>query len=57
MTYIIVENTSFMTEVTILGHCKLDLYDKIKEDAFKYRIGDLSLEKIGIYPIEIPFDI
>lgn len=56
MPYIIIEKTSFLTEVTIEAHCKKELYEKIKEDAYTYKIGNLNLEFLGVFPIEIPVD-
>ena len=57
MTYIIIEETSFMTDIIIQGHTKNELYHQIKEDAYKYKLGDIKLTKLGVFPIEIPFDI
>ena len=56
MNYIQIEKASFMSEVSLEAHCKLDLYDNILKDAYTYKMGDISLQKIGIFPIEISVD-
>ncbi len=56
MSYIHIEKTSFLSEVTIEGYCEKKAYAKIKEDAYTYKIGDLSMEYLGTFPIEIPVD-
>lgn len=55
MTYIQIENASFMSDVTLEAHCKIELYDNILKDAYTYKMGEIGLQKIGIFPIEIPF--
>lgn len=57
MPYIKIEETSFLSEVVIQGHTKVKFFDKIKEDAYQYKLGDIKLIRIGVFPIEIPFDI
>ena len=57
MTYIQIEKASFMSDVTLEAHCKVELYDKIAKDAYTYKMKDISLQEIGIFPIEILLDI
>ena len=57
MPYIQIEKASFMSDVTLEAHCKVELYDKITKDAYTYKMKDISLQKIGIFPIEILLDI
>lgn len=54
--YIQIEKTSFMSEVTVEGHCDVDLYDKISLDAYTYKIGDINITPLSISTIEIPFN-
>lgn len=54
MPYVQIEKASFMSEISLEAHCKVDLYDNILKDAYTYKMGDISLQKIGIFPIEIP---
>lgn len=56
MPYIQIEKASFMSDVTLEAHCKVDLYDKISKDAYTYKMKDISLQEIGIFPIEILID-
>lgn len=56
LSYIKIEKTSFMSEVTIEAHCDNELFDNISKDAYTYKIGDLSINKIGIFSIEVPYD-
>ena len=57
MPYIQIEKASFMSDVTLEAHCKVELYDKIAKDAYTYKMKDISLQEIGIFPIEILLDI
>ena len=57
MPYIQIEKASFMSDVTLEAHCKVELYDKITKDAYTYKMKDISLQEIGIFPIEILLDI
>ena len=56
MKYIKIENSSFLTEVTILGYCKKELFSKLKEDCYTYKIGDTQIMDLGVFPIEVPDD-
>ena len=56
MQYIQIEKTSFMSDVTLEAHCKIELFDQIAKDAYTYKIGDINIEKIGIFPIETLID-
>lgn len=56
MKYIKIENTSFLTEVTILGYCKKELFSKLKEDCYTYKIGEAPIIDLGVFPIEVPLD-
>ena len=55
-SYIQIEKTSFMGEVTVEGHCDVDLYYKISLDAYTYKIRDINITPLGISTIEIPFE-
>lgn len=57
MKYIQIEKTSFLSEVILEGYCKEELYEKIAKDCFTYKLGDVRLEYLGVFPIEIPSDI
>jgi uncharacterized YigZ family protein len=56
LPYIQIEKTSFMSEVTIEGHCDIELYDNIIKDAYTYKIGDLNITPLDVSTIEIPID-
>lgn len=56
MPYIQIEKASFMSDVTLEAHCKVDLYEKISKDAYTYKMKDISLQEIGVFPIEILID-
>ncbi|MBD5390485.1 YigZ family protein [bacterium] len=56
MKYILIEKTSYLTEVTILGYCKKENYAKLKEDLFTYKIGDTQIQDLGVFSIEVPDD-
>ncbi|MDE6660770.1 MAG: hypothetical protein K2J93_02965, partial [Anaeroplasmataceae bacterium] len=56
MKYIQIENTSFLTEVTILGNCKKELFSKLKEDCYTYKIGDTQIMDMGVFQLEVPDD-
>ncbi|MDE7263085.1 MAG: YigZ family protein [Anaeroplasmataceae bacterium] len=56
MKYIKIEKTSFLTEVTLQGYCKKNMFHKIKEDCFTYKIGDTQIMDLGVFPIEVPVD-
>lgn len=56
MKYIQIEKTSFLSEVTLLGYCKKELFPKIKEDCFTYKLGDTQIMDLGVFPIEILVD-
>lgn len=57
MKYILIEKTSFLTEVTILGYCKKENFSKLQEDCFTYKIGDTQIQDLGVFEIEVPVDI
>lgn len=57
MNYIKIEKTSFLSEVIIEGYCSKEKYDQIKKDAFTYKIGEIGLEYLGEFPVEIPLNI
>lgn len=56
MKYIHIEKTSFLTEVTLEGYCKKNMFLKLKEDCYTYKIGDTQIKDLGVFPIEVPFD-
>lgn len=56
MKYIKIENTSFLSEVTILGYCKKELFSKLREDCYTYKIKDAQIMDLGVFPIEVPLD-
>lgn len=55
--YVHIEKTSFLDEVIIEGYCKEPLYQNLQKDAYTYKIGDILLENLGLFPIEVPADI
>lgn len=54
--YILIEKTSYLTEVTILGYCKKEKFKKLQEDLFTYKIGDTQIQDLGVFSIEVPVD-
>lgn len=54
--YILIEKTSYLTEVTILGYCKKEKFKKLQEDIFTYKIGDTQIQDLGVFSIEVPVD-
>ncbi|MDE7106043.1 MAG: YigZ family protein [Anaeroplasmataceae bacterium] len=56
MKYIQIEKTSFLTEVTILGYCRKDLFSRLMEDFYTYKIADTQLKDLGVFQIETPVD-
>lgn len=56
MKYIHIEKTSFLTEVTLEGYCKKNMFLKLKEDCYTYKIGDTQIKDLGVFPIEVPSD-
>lgn len=56
MPYVIIEKASFMSEITLEAHCRIDLFDQISKDAFTYKMGEIGLVNYGIFPIEILAD-
>lgn len=53
MPYIKIEKASFMTEVTLEAYCKIELYPQIVKDALNYKIEDMQIQELGIFPTEI----
>ncbi len=53
MKYIKIEKTSFLTEVTIEGFCDVELFKKLKDDCYTYKIADTQIKDLGIFPIEV----
>lgn len=50
--YLIIDNTSFTSDVIITGYCDLDRYDKLTEDLYKYKIEANGLMNLGEEYIE-----
>ena len=50
--YLIIDNTSFTSDVIITGYCDLDKYDKLTEDLYKYKIEANGLMNLGEEYIE-----
>ncbi len=53
MKYIKIEKASFLTEVTIEGYCDVDLFKKIQDDCYTYKISDTQIRDLGVFPIEV----
>ena len=47
MPYLIIDNTSFTSDVIITGYCDLDKYDKLTEELYKYKIEANGLLNLG----------
>ena len=56
MPYVQIEKASFMSEVSLEAHCKVELFKQISKDAYTYKMGDIGLQEIGVFPIEILID-
>lgn len=56
MPYIKVKKASFMSEVTLEAYCDVNLFNQIEKDAYTYKIGEINIHKIGVFPIEVLID-
>lgn len=56
MSYIKIEKTSFLSEVMIEGFCSNEDYERIKKDSFTYKLGEIGLDCLGEFPVELPLD-
>ena len=54
LNYVYIEKTSFLNEVIVEGYCKEEFYPNLQKDAYTYKIGDMLLENLGLFPIEVP---
>ncbi len=56
ITYIKVLNTFFNTDVLIEGAVDKELFDKLTDDLYKYKIDAITLNAIGNINIEVPIE-
>ncbi len=56
MPYLQIEKTSFLSEVILLGSCKLEDYPKLQNDIYQFKLKDAKLEDLGVSLVEVPLD-
>ena len=56
MPYLQIEKTSFVSEVILLGSCKLEDYPKLQNDIYQFKLKDAKLEDLGVSLVEVPLD-
>lgn len=56
MPYLQIEKTSFLSEVILLGSCKLEDYPKLQNDIYQFKLKDAKLEDLGVDLVEVPLD-
>jgi len=56
INYIKVLNTFFNTDVLIEGSIDKELFDKLKEDLYKYKIDTITLTNVGNINVEVPIE-
>ncbi|RAZ27344.1 hypothetical protein DK853_49610, partial [Klebsiella oxytoca] len=53
MPYLQIEKTSFLSEVILLGSCKLEDYPKLQNDIYQFKLKDAKLEDLGVSLVEV----
>ena len=56
INYIKILNTFFNTDVLIEGSIDKELFDKLKEDLYKYKIDTITLTNVGNINVEVPIE-
>lgn len=56
LSYLTIEKTSFLSEVIIEAHCSKENVEKLKQDIFTYKLGELGMEYQGEFLVEIPLN-
>lgn len=56
LPYLTIEKTSFLSEVIIEAHCSKENIEKLKQDIFTYKLGELGMEYQGEFLVEIPLN-
>ena len=56
INYIKILNTFFNTDVLIEGSIDKELFDKLKEDLYKYKIDTITLINVGNINVEVPIE-